>query len=306
MTSTDDLNFIKSIMINKEFYVNGIKIPYENFNFKDKKDLNSRIKELDYIKKRLKYYGVKTDFNLKNLTHEDDFKLSLLMETNPSTKVFNINLSESNLLKIKISNIFLILIVKENKNKEFYEIEDFFTSELNVTYIPSGQCNHVPISQFLILQKEGLLADNINAKKILKGIKKYHMESKDLEYVNNFLLEAIKAYDDQSNQHDELRYLIYKLSEWLYEESREDYIFLNLAQVKYRLGKLKEFDLQKIRDIRLSNEDNCEILAATSILLGEKENARSLINKIELEKKEMFISYPIYSLLDYKNTHDKK
>lgn len=302
----NDLYFIGALMLNETFYINEDKIPYGNFKFENKEDLDSRTRNLEHIKSRLEYYGVKTDFNINTVTDQDDFKLSLLMEENPSTKKFNINLSESNLLKIKISNLLIILVVKVNKNKNVYEINDFFTNKLQVTYLLPGETDHIPISQFLILEKEGLLADNINANKIIKDIQKYHEVAKNFDYVNNFLLESIKAYDECSAQQDELRYLIEKLSEWLYEMNKEDYIYLNLAQVKYRLGKLNKIDKDKIRNIRLCNEENIEIRAATSILLEKREDAKSLIEKMELEQKELFTSYPIYQLLKYKKNEINK
>lgn len=303
----NDLYFIRALVLNKEFSINEHSIPYDNFNFEHKEDLYRRISDLEHIKYRLEHYGVKSDLDLDAITEEEEFKLSLLMEEEPLIKKYNINLSESNLLKLEIANITIILTVKEDSNKGIYKIYDFFKDEWKVTYVSPDGSNHIPVSQFLILNKDGLLADNINTQKIIKDIQKYHGDGKNLDCVNNFLLEAIKAYDKKAAQQIELKSLIEKLSNWLYEQSKENYIFLNLAQVKYRLNQLNEIDKEKIINISLSNQDDIDIMAATSILLDKKENAEFLIEKMNPEQRDLFMSYPIYYLLennkvDYVNT----
>lgn len=199
---------------------------------------------------------------------------------------------------MNIANITILLIVEENTKEECYKLKSCFANTWDVVYALPETTEHILMSQFLILYKEGLLADNIDSQKIIKNIKRNHTENKNNGYVNTFLLEAIKAYDECGSQQMELRYLIENLSEWLYEQSKEDYIFLNVVQVKYKLDKLEKIDIEKIIDISSFNKDNIEILAGTLILLDKNEEAESLIEEMELEQKECFMSYPIYNLLE--------
>lgn len=293
-----DLYFIRGIMKNKEFSINKYRIPFENFELENEEDIYESINKLGFLKQRLEYYGVKTDLNLDILTDEDNIKLSIIMEDNPSIRKYNINLSKSRILKMSIANIAIILMVEEDIKKGFYKLKDFFENTWDVTYVLTGTTEHIPISQFLILNKEGLLADNIDSQRIIEDIKRNHSENKNIEYVNIFLLEAIKAYDEGSAQQVELRWLIENLSQWLYEQSKEDYIFLNLAQVKYRIGTFDNSDTDKLIHMRnVYNKDKLEMLAGISILLDEKERARNLINKMDKEKRKIFMDYPIYYLL---------
>lgn len=294
-----DLCFIRDMLENKEFAVNNSIISFKNFNFEGEFDLYERINRLKLLKQRLKYYGVKTDLNLDEVTEEDSIKLSFIMEKNPSIKKYNLNIdiSKSGLFKMRIANILVILMIEVDEQDKCYKLKDFFTNSWETTYLLNKD-RHIPISQFLILDKEGLLADNIDSKIIIKDIKKYHnFKNKNIEYVNKFLLQAIKAYDENNAQQKQLRYLIENLSEWLYEQLKEDYVFLNLAQVRYRLRKLTKLDMDKLISIRNKHHDNIEMLVGVSILLDEKVQARHLLSKMGKEQKELFKQYPIYNLL---------
>lgn len=296
----NDLYFIRALTLNEELIIDKHSIPYGNFKFDDKGHLYKRISDLEYLKQCLEYYGVKTDFDLESITEEDNFKLSLLMDKKPSIIKYNINLIESGILRMGIANITILLMVEENIKEGCYKLKSFFANTWDVVYALPETTEHILMSQFLILDKEGLLADNIDSQKIIKDIKRNHTQNNNSGYVNTFLLEAIKAYDKYSPQQMELRYIIENLSKWLYDQSKEDYSFLNLAQVKYRLSKLDKIDIERIIDISSFNKDNIEMLAGTSILLDKKEEAESLIEKMESEQKESFMSYPIYNLLDNK------
>ncbi len=295
-----DLCFIKDMIKHKEFSIDKSRIPFENFNFEHEEDLYEQINNLKLLKQRLEYYGVKADLNLDILTDEDDIKLSIVMEENPPISKYNIDLSGSRILKMKIANIAILLMVEEDMKEGCYKLKNFFANTWNVTYVLTGTTEHIPMSQFLVLGKEGLLVDNIDSQKVINDIKRNHSENKNIGYVNTFLLEAIKAYDECSIQQAELGYLIVNLSRWLYEQSNEDYIFLNLAQIKYRVGRLANIDIGKIMHIRGIYKDNIEMLAGIYILLDEKEQARDLINKMDKDEREIFMDYPIYYLLENK------
>lgn len=295
-----DLCFVRDILENKEISINKSTIPIKNFSFESKRELYKRINDLKLLKQRLKYYGVKTDLDLDKLTDKDNIKLSLIMEEYPPMNKYKIDLSESRLLKMRIANILIILMIEVDEEKGYYKIKDFFSYNWKFSYVLEGTTEHIPISQFLVLDKEDLLADNIDAQRIMDSIKKHHSKNRNIDYVNTLLLEAIKAYDENSAQQAQLRCLIENLSDWLYEESKEDYIFLNLAQVKYRLGELTEQIIDKLISIRKAYQDNIGMLAGISILLDEKELAKDLINKMNEKEKELFMTFPIYYLLENK------
>jgi len=295
----NDLYFLEGLITNKQLIIDGHMIPYGNFKLNDEdRNLFDRIKQLESLKQCLEYYGVKIDLDLDSITEKDDFKITFLMDKKPSTKKYKIDLSNVGILGLDIANIRILLFVEENKEGEFYKVKSFFKGTWKVNYILYENNEKIRVSQFLTLDKESLLVDNINSESIIADIKKYHSGNKNLEFVNLFLLESIKAYDEYSSQQIELKNLIYDLSRWLYNESKEDYIFLNLAQIKYRMGTLDKYDIDKIIDIGKLNKDNIEIQVGVSILLNKKEDAEALIKNMNPELKDLFISYPIYHLLE--------
>ena len=294
----NDLYFLVALIKNEQIVINGHKITYSNFKLKDDhKYLFDRINDLELLRHRLIHYGVKNDLDIDSMTEDDDFRISFFMDEKPSTNKYKLNVTSMAILTLKIANVTILLLVEKDIKQDYYIIENYFKEVYKVKYTLPDTNKQSQISQFLALDKEMLLVDNIDTKNIMKDIKRHHSGNKKAGIVNKFLLEAIKAYDECNIQQKELSDLIYELSVWLYNETEEEYIFLNVAQVKHRLGILYENDLKKIKDISKLNEDNIEVQAATSILLNKKEEAKAIVNKMDMEEKEMFESYPIYNLL---------
>ncbi len=300
----NDLYFIEALIKSEKLIIDGHSIPYGNFEFDNKEHLFNRISDLELLKQRLGYYGVKTDFDLGAITEDNAFKISFLMDEKPSMKRYKINLTKTNILRLEIANISILLFVEENIKKGYYKIKSYFEYTWRVKYCLRETAEYVQMSQFLILDKKGLLVDNINSRKIIEDIKRNHSGNKNIVYVNDFLLGAIKAYDEHSPQQIEIRYLIDNLSRWLYNESEEDYAFLNLAQVKYRLGTLDKDDINRITEIGNLNKDNIGIQVGVAILLKKNGEAKALIEDMDSEFKNLFISYPVYSLLENSDTQN--
>lgn len=76
----------------EELVIDKHSVTYGYFKFDNKKHLYKKISDLEHLKHRLEYFGVKTDFDLESITEEDDFKLWILMDKKPSTRKYNINL----------------------------------------------------------------------------------------------------------------------------------------------------------------------------------------------------------------------
>jgi len=292
----NDLYFTTELITNNEMIINNKRISY-NIKLNNIEDLYKRISLLEKIKERLNYFGVKTDLDLESITKEDEVKLSFLMDKKPLIDKYSINIEDLGLLKLNIANLNLLLMVRKNLKESCYKVDSFFKKTWNIKYVlEDRKC--VCMSQFIILDKNGLLVDNIDSRKILNDIKIKHKGNKYIKYVTLFLLEAIKAYDECSLNKDELTNLIENLSKWIFKQCGDDYAFLNLAQVKFRLGKLNNTDICKIMDIRSKNKDNIEIQAGVSVLLNEKEHAEFLINNaMSPEQRKLFMSYPICNLL---------
>src|SRR5699024_11000714 len=189
----------------------------------------------------------------------------------------------------------LLILVEKNEVDDYYILNNFFERTWKLVLVDADSNKKTTISQFLVLKKEGLLADNIQADRILEDIKEKHANNMEIEIINNFLLEAIKAYDEKEFRKEELQKLIVKLSNWLHEEIEEDYTFMNVAQIKFRLGKLNSEDIERLN--KLENDD-LEIQIGKLILIEQYSESRIILDNMENEEKERFISYPIYNIME--------
>lgn len=289
----NDLYFFRALALNKEIRINGQRIPYDSFEFDNINYVE--IEKLERIKSMLDNFGVKKDLRLNLLTEEDKDLLTLLLEENISSETHKID--SIRIVQMKVANLKLVVFIEENIDGKYYTIKDFFNHISDSSYISVEDSNKILISQFLILDKVGLSADNLNSENIFKDIVTKFTDDRMLEVINNFLLEAIKAFDVKEDENEsELGKLLIMLSSFLYEREEENYSFINLAQVKYRLGSLNQKDIEKLNIIREQCVD-VGILAGAAILLGEKEEAEQHILEMASNDKEQFMSYPIYQLL---------
>lgn len=63
-----------------------------------------------------------------------------------------------------------------------------------------------------------------------------------------------------------------------------------------RKRDLSEDELQELEDLEKTNNDK-KVLCAINILLENKRKAKKLLDEMEKEDRELFLTYPIYNLL---------
>lgn len=289
----NDLKFIQSLSKNDEIVINNQEIQFQDFEFSEIDEVKILLSELEKMEERFRYFGYFEDVNLELLTPEEEKNLSFIMENKPLIKEYSV--SETGLLYLKIAGINLLILVEKNEIEGYYILNNFFEKSWNAFLGDSGNKKNIPISQFLVLDKIGLLADNLQSDKVLEDIKAKHTNNMQLEIVNTFLLEAIKAYDEKAGNKEELKNLIFSLSRWLYEQFEEDYIYLNLAQVKYRLGILDNEDIEKLEDLE---KNDLGLQTGVLILLEKYEEVRLVLEEMVDEERNQFRSYPIYNLFE--------
>lgn len=289
----NDLKFIQSLSKNDEIVINNQEIQFQDFEFSEIDEVKILLSELEKMEERFRYFGYFEDVNLELLTPEEEKNLSFIMENKPLIKEYSV--SETGLLYLKIAGINLLILVEKNEIEGYYILNNFFEKSWNAYLGDSDNKKNISISQFLVLDKIGLLADNLQSDKVLEDIKAKHTNNMQLEIVNTFLLEAINAYDEKAGNKEELKNLIFSLSRWLYEQVEEDYIYLNLAQVKYRLGILDNEDIEKLEDLE---KNDLGLQTGVLILLEKYEEVRLVLEEMVDEERNQFRSYPIYNLFE--------
>lgn len=118
------------------------------------------------------------------------------------------------------------------------------------------------------------------------------------ETEGNFSLlfvEILSAYDENK---DEKYYDVAKLiSDKLLNASPDNvYWKINRFQLLKRKRDLSEDELQELEDLEKTNNDK-KVLCAINILLENKRKAKKLLDEMEKEDRELFLTYPIYNLL---------
>ncbi|MBQ2982424.1 MAG: hypothetical protein IJD58_09950 [Lachnospiraceae bacterium] len=117
-----------------------------------------------------------------------------------------------------------------------------------------------------------------------------------LDNINNSVLGLIEAYDINGDIRllDLGNYVIEKLKEI---NDSLVYVKINHWQIKKRLKMLSEEDIENIKYMRDTIDDN-EQLCGINILLDDKVAAYQCLKKIPEDVRKVFITYPICKFLD--------
>ena len=108
-------------------------------------------------------------------------------------------------------------------------------------------------------------------------------------------IEVLSAYD--STQNEKYYDLSKIISDKLLEVSPDnDYWKVNRFQILKRKRELTEEELQEIEKMGEQASD-VKLICAIDILLENKRSAKKVLESMETEDKDLFISYPIYNLL---------
>lgn len=148
--------------------------------------------------------------------------------------------------------------------------------------------------------KEELKADNLNATSVINDIKKIHKSKEDCEFLIKMMLDSILVFDSNKGVKSELKKLMKDLSEYLYEKIRETYMYINLLQVKVRLGENISDYFEELKKIKEEEKENSQILTACYILLGNYKEAKKIIKRMNKEDALKFKQFPIYNLIKLK------
>lgn len=118
---------------------------------------------------------------------------------------------------------------------------------------------------------------------------------------NQFCLDCLKAYDNKKR--DEYLYLVEIIYNHIKDSDIEVATYnistINYYQTLYRLNKkLLEEQLQKIVEIKEvpQNSKNILLRLCCNVLLNNTMESKHYFKMLELQQKEEFITYPIYTL----------
>lgn len=283
-----DIQFLEALKNGKSFYIGDTQIgTYDNVDFGN--HLETLIKDFKNIQEALIRFHLKLEKKFADF-NDKDWK------------------SMDNLVKLVQNGI------KPNKQMTWYmwwwqdKVVPFFVAldkEGNVKTENSLYMKYfrvvvedsdykVPV---FILFKRDIWKKlyNVDESVLLEEIESSIFNNKTEGNFSLLFVEILSAYDEIK---DEKYYDISKLilDKLLSVSPDNVYWKINKFQLLKRKRKLSENELQELEELEKANNDK-KVLCAINILLENKRKAKKLLDEMEQEDRELFLTYPIYNLL---------
>lgn len=283
-------------------FLNGVRLelsPSEeemkSFNLEK---MESHLKHLQEVKETLEFFGVTIPLECSNLTDKDEERIRILISARRGVKAFRF--IESNippLAHITIGNLKILLYFKPNVDGSYY-IGNYLECEIEV----KGQFvdgNKFDTSKFTTLEEKDFISiSNLNVRAVVDELISINNRGHN-EKVNITLLELIKAYDNVKKE--VMLEEAIRLASWLYDVEKTDIALINLFQCYLRKRGLTEEEEEQVVRIVASNQEDTLIKAGAYILLRNTKRVETLLNELPQDVRDIFMKYPIYSLLEQDN-----
>lgn len=138
---------------------------------------------------------------------------------------------------------------------------------------------------------------NIDFEIIFKSFEKLNPIMEAFQYINDFCLSCIKAYDESKKiEFLDLANRIYSLHIGGLAENEEQIIRVNLMQVLKRLNGCLSLEQAKELMQMKRNTDNPQLLFCTNVLLESTFEAQASFESLSADIKEAYKEFPIYQL----------
>lgn len=299
-----DLAFMLAYLETGCFKINDYEIPLDKGTInKERFNVSAQKKHLDFfikVVKMLDILGCSDDLNLNNLTNDDWCNIrsliTALIDKKP-VKGLKENLYPIQNFKVGKLN-FLMVIFQHPEEATTYDVYDFFKKEIRIAY----DCEYgekLPISQFILLDKEALLkVSNVDFDALLPSFQCVEQHDDTINRANFFLLELLAAYDLSNDTRKEILKAALDFAEWIYQSdehtlSRETKE-LNLLQTIKRERELKKEERQILYSIIETQANSEEVLVGAYLLLDQQEAAEIHFAKLSSQAQNEFKNFPIF------------
>ena len=293
-----DTECLVAILENRKLLING-----REFTFHDVDDVSieRHKRNLAYfrdIKKMLDLLGVKQELTFDGLTEQDEITIRNFTDAivNDKTVGFPGYKEDTVVASFKIGNlVILIWACKVSEGK--YKMQNFFGRHGLVMFeLDDTEKKHpFHISHYALLNKENFLqAANMDYEMILDDISSNDTSPIVTERLTLFVLEMLKAYDEQVNKDHELLSTAEQYCDWLIENDADnnDMLTLNRLQIIRRKREFLPEEISTLQSMRKSNPD-LAVKCGANLLLGRTESAQDCFDEMDNEQKSIFMEYPI-------------
>lgn len=292
------LEFLIAMLAAKRFEIGSIKIS-ANFPDAELKKLNSseypkiltRYKQALSVLEKL---NVKKDLPLDDFTKEDFWLLnSLVGAIENGTPVRNVKEDLPCIFNLNFGGLHLAMICRKQADGT-YLLWDFFDKQIDVCVFDNNN-EPLPASQYSVMKAEDFLTvDNLRLQSVVDGFKRIKPQQFIVESGNEIMLEMLKAYDKEPTA--ELLDAVKQMYAWL-ETVRQfltdEVMLINKLQIVRRERELTFIEKQELSKVASTSKD-IEYKIGAFILLNEQDEAERLLNQMPQEKKDEFMSFPIF------------
>lgn len=305
-----DMTFFVDLITSKTLTINGVILNFPEYkkNKDETKEVvvefNKKIEELKELSD--KFIEMNTTFkeDIDKLEQQDRNNL-LLFKKIFCDKIIpkDLKIEKFGLNFIKIGNCYIAILVQKDKEGKI-KISNFFEKLDDIITIVIAKDNEKPniknrTSPYFMLKSENILKfSNFNSDIVFKSLKLIENWKKQSDYINKFMLELLKAYDKNSKRKDILE-LAEKINNELIKREKSITNELNKFQIIKRIrdlnAKEKDIILQLRNDITKDNNFNIN-QCGIAILLENKYDFEYYYDKLDLEEKKEFDTFPISNL----------
>ncbi len=261
------------------------------------KDIETVKKNLQYMLRvfeALKYIGITEDLDCDNLTDIDNRYIKILLNNVVGGNSLILENDIQKVIKIKIANI-NFLVVTEYIGDNQYKFESLFNKENVMVPVDLDQ----EVSVYLLMERIDFLdISNINYYTIKNEIIKMVYSENIEPLVTKFILEALRAYDQ--NQNIDLYNCILEISKWQVDNDDGDIYNLNMLQIIKRKQNFSTEEILKLNKIK-NESDSIEIKLGSCILLESKSEIEMYWNVLGDEDRIRFKAFPIYYFINSNN-----
>lgn len=295
------LKLKKALFSNLPICIDGKE--YNNFLQSNNCDLSIiqnidiSIQLLEKMKAIFELYNLSLNTDLSKITRNDCVNIDVLYESLILNKTVTNVIEDVSYCKILNYN-FLLYGYKTNNG---IKLVDFFKNNvINLFYI--NDALNMSVSKYFALINEYpkknlmLFYSNYNLNELYDDVIKSFKNSN--YYINSLILLGLEMIDTFDVVKDKI-YLDIALNLFSYLSEKSDInCFINIFQIKKRLGIVLEEDISKIIEYKNSCNNDYK-RCVCSLCLGNEEEYKYYFNKLNEKEKNNILLFPIGKLLKY-------
>lgn len=287
-----DIHFLEAMRYGKTFYVGEHKVcEYTNLQLSD--GLQQMIKELKQLQLALIKFDIELNKDFKNFTDEDWKAVDELLHIyQGEIKPKNENTWHMWWWQGKVVPFFLII----NSNGELCIENGTCFKHIKISVGSEAKDERYIVPPFIMFKRaiwEKLY--DVDERILLEELDKGEFNKETSANFTQLFLEILSAYDVTKSE----KY--YDIAETISDrlqiiDSEADYIKINRLQLIKRKRSLTENELQELEKIETNTED-VKVACAANILLENRRRAKTKLDEMSDEDKNLFMTFPIYNLL---------